>query len=125
MCRIICFTDTGAVASTVEATLGDHDLYLLSATRLTADVRDLVKRLAPDVVLLELTRALDNAHLFFFLRSDQVTRDTPVILVSPSDFTTHHADILEADSVLGHATLADHLSSTVARLMPKARAVGF
>jgi len=66
MCRIVCFTDSGAVTSAVESTLDNHDLHLLSATRLTADVRNLVQHLAPDIVLLELTRALDNAHLFFF-----------------------------------------------------------
>ncbi|MBC8161787.1 MAG: hypothetical protein H7Z42_11265 [Roseiflexaceae bacterium] len=123
MCTIVCFTDSGTVTSAVQATLGDHDLHMLSASRLSADVRDVVQRLAPDVVLLELSRAMDNAHIFFFLRSDQTTRETPIVLVSANESSTHQARVLEADAVLTNASLPDKLRHTIARFQPHEHSV--
>lgn len=122
MNRIVCFADSGAVASTVQQVLHGHDIHILSASRLTTDVRNTVEHIAPDVILLELNRSMDNAHLYFFLRADQATRFTPVILVSPTDTAAQQATILNPDDVLSRTQLANQLLHTVTRHLPIERA---
>ncbi|NJO83433.1 MAG: hypothetical protein HC828_11845 [Blastochloris sp.] len=102
MARLICFIDTTATAYAVQqgANGSDHELHILPASHLTQETREEVCQLAPDIVLLELTRAMDNAHLYFFLRADQCTRDVPIILLSKSAYLDQHAAILQADGWL-------------------------
>ena len=72
MARIICFSDSAAVIHAVQQGIdqGEHTIHLLSASRLNGELRETVARLAPDIILLELSHATDNPHLYFFLRAD-------------------------------------------------------
>lgn len=123
MNRIVCFADSGTIASTIAQELGHLDVHMLSASRLSADVRSTVQRLAPDVILFELNRAMDNAHLFFFLRADQSTRFTPLILVSPSEYAEQQAAILGADAVLSRSSLTSQLKQLVLHMLPREQMV--
>jgi len=116
MARIICFTDNAAVAHVIQQGLVDrqHTLHVLSASRLTEDLRQTVRRLAPDIILLELAQTIDNPHLYFFLRSDQATRNIPIIVLSSGARLAHQAAMLGADGYLQRPYLADQLSSVVA-----------
>lgn len=115
MARIVCFTDNTAVASVVQHALTDrqHVLHFLSASRLTDDLRQNVRRLAPDVILLELSQTIDNPHLYFFLRSDKATRSTPIIILSSGARLAHQAAMLGADGYLQRPFLTDQLSNMV------------
>jgi CheY-like chemotaxis protein len=116
MARIVCFTDNTSVASVVQHELTDrqHALHFLSASRLTDDLRQSVRRLAPDVILLELSQTIDNPHLYFFLRSDKATRNTPIIVLSSGTRLAQQAAMLGADGYLQRPFLAEQLSSMVA-----------
>ena len=116
MARIVCFTDNTAVARVVQHELTDrqHALHFLSASRLTDDLRQSVRRLAPDVILLELSQTIDNPHLYFFLRSDKATRNTPIIVLSSGARRAQQAAMLGADGYLQRPFLAEQLSSMVA-----------
>jgi CheY-like chemotaxis protein len=122
MARIVCFTDDPIVAQTVRQQLAgsDHDVLFLSASRLCDDVRSAVRSLAPDLILMELTSHLDNPHLYIFLRSDTVTRETPVLLLSNSARSQHLATILEANGVLLRPMLGEQLHRAVERYIPMA-----
>jgi len=122
MARIICFTDNAAIARVIQQGLADrqHVLQFLSASRLTETLRQSVRRVAPDVILLELSQTIDNPHLFFFLRSDQATRKIPIILLSSGARLAQQAAMLGADGYLQRPFLADQLSSMVAaQLAPR------
>jgi CheY-like chemotaxis protein len=115
MARIVCFTDNTAVARVVQQELTDqqHALHFLSSSRLTDDLRQSVRRLAPDVILLELSQTIDNPHLYFFLRSDKATRNTPIIVLSSGTRLAQQAAMLGADGYLQRPFLAEQLSSMV------------
>ena len=119
MSSIVCFTDSSAVTHATQHLLSGHELHVLSASRLTDAVRQLVGQIAPDVILLELSASMDNAHLYFFLRADRTTRNIPVILVSPSEFVEQQAAILEADGYLRRTALHDQLRPTISRFLPR------
>ena len=121
MARIVCFTDNNAVAQGVQQGLTDrqHKLHFMSASRLSDELRRKVRRIAPDVILLELSHTVDNPHLFFFLRSDKATRDIPIIVVSSSTRLAQQAAMLGADAFLQRPFLADQLSSMVAAHIPQ------
>lgn len=116
MARIVCFTDDSRIARTVQQELVEsgHDLRFLSASRLCNEVRETVRHLNPEVILLELTSTLDNPHLYIFLRSDDATRGTPVLLLSNSARHQHHADVLGADGVLLRPLLSEQLQPAIA-----------
>jgi CheY-like chemotaxis protein len=122
MARIVCFTDNAAVARVIQQGLQDsqHSLHFLAASRLTEDLRQTVRRLTPDVILLELLQTIDNPHLYFFLRSDQATRNTPIILLSSGTRLAQQAAMLGADGYLPRPYIAEELSSMVtAHLTPQ------
>ena len=123
MCRILCFTDSGALASTVQQVAQPHELHMLSASRLAADVRTTVQRLKPDLVLLELNPAMDNAHLYFFLRSDQATRSIPVILVAPSELSNQQSAIFGSDAIVTRKQVASSLRHTLSRILPQRQSI--
>lgn len=102
MARIICFSDSATVIHAVQQGIdqGEHSIYLLSASRLNGELRETVARLAPDIILLELSHATDNPHLYFFLRANSATRNTPIILVSASHRLAQQAEALGADGFL-------------------------
>ena len=102
MAKVLCFCDTSAVTYAVQQGLigSEHELHMRSASYLTNQTREEIYRLAPDIVLLELTPALDNAHLYFFLRADKYTRHIPIILLSNSLRLHQQATILEANGYL-------------------------
>ena len=78
-------------------------------------------QLAPDVILLELSQTVDSPHLYFFLRSDQVTRHIPIILLSSGARLSQLAAMLGADGCLQRPFVADQISSMVAaHLTPQA-----
>ena len=116
MARIVCFTDNTVVARVVQQELTDrqHALHFLSASQLTDELRQSVRRLAPDVILLELSQTIDNPHLYFFLRSDKATRNTPIIVLSSGARLAQQAAMLGADGYLQRPFLAEQLSSMVA-----------
>ena len=116
MARIVCFTDNTVVARVVQQELTDrqHALHFLSASELTDELRQSVRRLAPDVILLELSQTIDNPHLYFFLRSDKATRNTPIIVLSSGARLAQQAAMLGADGYLQRPFLAEQLSSMVA-----------
>src|SRR3954463_7680573 len=115
MACIICFSDSAAVIHAVQQGIGqgEHTIHLLSASRLNGELRETVARLAPDVILLELSHATDNPHLYFFLRADGATRNTPIILVSAGQRLAQQADILGADGYLQRPFASEQLRTMV------------
>ena len=123
MARIICFADSAAVLHAVQQGLHDeaNTIQLMSASRLSGELRQAVQQFAPDIILLELSHATDNPHLYFFLRCDHVTRNTPIILVSAGKRLAQQAEMLDADGYLQRPFAADQVRSTVAPLLPIAQ----
>lgn len=115
MARIICFADSAAVLHAVQQGLGqeDHTVHLMSASQLTNELRQAVQRIRPDLILLELSHAKDNPHLYFFLRSDQFTRNTPIIVVSAGKRLANQAAMLDADGYLQRPFVAEQVRSVV------------
>ena len=115
MARIICFADNAAVVRAVQQECGDseHAIQVLSASRLTNELRQTVQHFAPDLILLELSHAIDNPHLYFFLRADQITRATPIILVSSGNRLAQQAEMLGADGYVERPFLAEQLRSVL------------
>ncbi|MBK9710332.1 MAG: hypothetical protein IPO81_03215 [Kouleothrix sp.] len=97
---------------------GGHSIHIMSASRLTNELRQAVQSLAPDLILLELSHAIDNPHLYFFLRSDRVTRNTPIILVSAGRRLAHQAEIFDADGYLQRPFAAEQFHNVVASHLP-------
>lgn len=102
MARITCFIDTPALAQQLQQLFEQHDhhLQMMPASSLTIALRDKVQRFAPDLVLMELAQTIDNPHIFFFLRSDSVTRRTPIVVFSSNVRLGEEARILGADAHL-------------------------
>lgn len=122
MARIICFADNTAVVQAVQQGLGEgnHTIHLLSASQLTSELRQTVQRIAPDVILLELSHATDNPHLYFFLRADCVTRNTPIILVSAAGKRlAQQAEILGADGYVERPLATEQLRRAVFPLLAR------
>lgn len=119
MARVVCFSDTTSLVRAVRQSISgrEHSLFPLPGSRLTDDLRRTVRRAAPDVVVLELTRALDNPHLFFFLRSDAATRDVPVIVVADDPSLEPYAEALGADVFVAGAD-ADAIRRALSRYLP-------
>jgi CheY-like chemotaxis protein len=115
MARIICFSDSAAMIHAVQQGLdeGEHTVHLLSASCLNDELRETVQGLAADVILLELSHATDNPHLYFFLRADRATRNTPIIVVSAGQRLAQQAEILGADGYLQRPFAADQLRGAV------------
>ena len=115
MARIICFADSSAVLHAVQQGLGheEHTIHLMSASRLSGELRQAVQGIAPDIILLELSHATDNPHLYFFLRSDHVTRNTPIILVSAGKRLSKQAEMLDADGYLQRPFIPEQVRSAV------------
>jgi CheY-like chemotaxis protein len=120
MARIACFSDNPALVRAVRLGLSgrEHAIFPLPSSRLTDDLRRTVRHLAPDIVLLELSHALDNPHLFIFLRADQATRHVPVIVLSSSPQLDLYAAALGADGFLSSAFTADELARALAPFVP-------
>ena len=126
MAQIVCFADNAAVVEAVMQGLGesDHTVHMLSASRLTGELRQQVQELAPDIILLELSHATDNPHLYFFLRSDSITRSTPVLLVSgASRPLAQQAEILGADGYIERPLAGEQIQSALIPHLPRQQAV--
>ena len=125
MARIICFTDNPAVLHAIQQGLGagEHSLYPFSASRLTSELRHAVQDLAPDMILLELSHSTDNPHLYFFLRADKITRNTPIILVSAGSRLAQQAAILGADGYVERPFVSEQLHSVLNLHLPLQHAV--
>lgn len=115
MACIVCFSDSVPLIGALRQALRDpaYELHVLPASRLDDDLRHLVRRLCPDLILLELTPTLDNPHLLFFLRSDCATRATPLVLLSCGTWAEQSAAILGADGALRYPFDADQLWETL------------
>lgn len=102
MARIVCFSDSLALVRTMRQGISsrEHSLFPLPGSQLSEELRRTVRKLAPDVIMIELTRALDNPHLFFFLRSDAATRNVPLIAVAANPELEPYAAALGADGFL-------------------------
>ena len=125
MARIICFADNSAVVNAVQQGLGEgnHTIHLLSASLLTSELRHTVQRIAPDIILMELSHATDNPHLYFFLRADRVTRNTPIILVSTAGKPlAQQAEILGADGYIDRPLGCEQLRRVVGPHLPRQQA---
>ena len=124
MARIICFSDSAAVIHAVQQGIdqGEHTIHLLSASRLNGELRETVARLMPDIILLELSHATDNPHLYFFLRADCATRDTPIILVSAGHRLAQQAEVLGADGFLQRPFASAQLLDVVSPYLALQRA---
>jgi CheY-like chemotaxis protein len=125
MYRIICFSDSPAIIHAVSQGLddGEHTLQLLPASRLTNELRQAVHDFAPDLILLEMSHAMDNPHIYFFLRADDATRETPVILVSNGVRLDQQAEILGADGFLQRPFAAEQLQSVVSPFLTPLQAL--
>jgi|GEM_PF-2039065 CheY-like chemotaxis protein len=126
MYRIVCFTDNAAVARIVQQRLTDQpcNLQFLPASRLTDELRNYVRRFAPDMLLFELSPTLDNLSLFFFLRADQATRHIPVVMITPSAQFDQYAQVLGANACISRTLLSDRLLPTISHhLVPIESAV--
>ena len=124
MARIVCFADNAAVVNAVQQGLGEghHTIHLLSASQLTSALRQTVQRIAPDIILLELSHATDNPHLYFFLRADRITRNTPIILVSTSGKPlAQQSEILGADGYIERPLATEQLRRAVMPHLPRHR----
>ncbi|MBO9325696.1 MAG: response regulator [Roseiflexus sp.] len=102
MACVVCLSDTVSLVRAVReeiATWG-HTLYPFPCSRLNDALRQAVRQASPDVILLELTGAIDNPHIYFFLRADQSTRNVPVIFLSSAPDLDVFADALGADGSL-------------------------
>jgi CheY-like chemotaxis protein len=102
MALVACLADTPAVANQIKMTAEElgHEVQSLCASCLDRATRQWLRALNPDVIVLELARALDNLHLYFFLRSDAELRRTPVFLASNGRNLSEQAAMLEADGYL-------------------------
>jgi DNA-binding response OmpR family regulator len=102
MARILCLADTPTLATQVVSKVAElgHDVEHMHASGLDKAFREALRAAQPDLILLELTRALDNPHLYFFMRSDSALRDTPVVLMANGRNLGEQAAILEADGYL-------------------------
>lgn len=102
MACVVCLSDTVSLVRLVreEVTSSGHLLVPFPGSRLNDALRQAVRQAAPDVVLFELTNAIDNPHLYFFLRSDQATRHVPIIFLSPRSDLELLASALGADGYL-------------------------
>lgn len=125
MPRIICFSDSAAVRRAIRQGLSNHgpSIHFLTASHLTGELRRTVERLAPAVILLELSQAIDTPHLYFFLRSDKATRDIPIILLSGGGRLDQQAAVLDADGYLQRPFAADQLWRTVAAYLTPQQAL--
>jgi CheY-like chemotaxis protein len=115
MTQVVCFSDSAAVISAVRQGLTAEEVvvHTLPASRLTDELRQMVCALAPDLFLLELSQALDNPHIYFFLRSDHATRNIPVVLISAGSRLEQHAKMLEADGYLQRPFVAAQVQQAV------------
>lgn len=125
MVRLICFTDNQIVAQKLhqELTGPEYTLDVLPASKLTTELREAVERLAPNVILLEVSRAIDNPHLYFFLRSDRATRDVPIILFSSSKHLAEEALLLGAEGYLPLPFGSERLRTTLVSCLQLQRAL--
>ncbi len=115
MTTIACFVDNSILAQNLQQMLFGYDVHIFSASELNFQVRDQVQQLSPDIVLMEVTRAMENAHLYFFLRADEYTRATPVILISLSNHVAYQASVLEANGFLQAPFSSEQLYETLDR----------
>lgn len=102
MARICCFIDTLTLRQHIQQYFAhtDDNLQMSSASLLNRAVRTKVQQFTPDLILMELSKSIDNPHIFFFLRSDCTTRQVPIIVFSNSVRLAEEAHILGADAHL-------------------------
>ena len=87
MARIICFADNAAVVYAVEQGFveGEHSICLLSASRLTSELRRIVQNFAPDLILLDMQlpdiSGLDVAQS---IKASGELKHIPIIAVTAS-----------------------------------------
>lgn len=128
MMQFICFTEDRSLAAELQISLHHHSpaITMFTAAALSEDVRQQVRQIAPDLILLELTSGLANAHMLFYLRSEQVTRATPIIALTSDATTAHYAPILGADAVMMLPASAAQVGQVISRLLqlPSALEIG-
>jgi CheY-like chemotaxis protein len=102
MALVACLADTPVLAKQIRTKAEElgHEVESLCASCLDRATRQWLRALNPDVIVLELSRALDNLHFYFFLRSDSELRHTPVILAANGRNLSEQATMLEADGYL-------------------------
>lgn len=122
MALVACLADTPALVSQISQQVEElgHQVQVHCASYLDRTIRQGLRTLKPDIILLELTRALDNPHLYFFMRTDSLLRDVPVILVAHGHNLSERAAVLGADGFLNSPfdldQLADFLPEEVSEL---------
>jgi CheY-like chemotaxis protein len=118
---VVCFTDNEPLASDIRRSLHTAHIPLTSlpASALSDHVRSAVQRLAPSVILLELTPNLENAHVLIFLRSDATTRHTPIIALCADRQATPMILALGANTVIDSTAPADTIARSVLHYFPQ------
>ncbi len=124
MARIACFTDCDDIADTLQRELqhSTHEWYVFPASRLDQALREDVQSFCPDLVLLELNQAVDNAHLFFFLSIEEAIRHAPIVFISANMNINQQALMFNADGALHYPFGADQLWDMLTTFVPQARA---
>lgn len=125
MARITCFADSPILMQQLQQCFAGttHNLQMVTASHLTHALRTQVQQFSPDLILMELSQSMDNPHIFFFLRSDQTTRNTPIVVFSNSPRSAEEAAILGADGYLPRVFVPAQLHSQVHALLPQEYAV--
>lgn len=125
MARIISFADTSTLKDWIARSIGrEHRHLALPASQLTNTIRAAIRDFAPDIVLLELNSTINNAYLYFFLRADQATSDTPIILVSDSTSTDLYTHVFDAEGGVQRLFNAHQIADIIAQHLPRERAAG-
>jgi DNA-binding response OmpR family regulator len=119
MMQLICFSEDRTLAAELHTSLHHHSpaITVFPASALSEAVRQQVQRISPDMIVLELTSGLGNAYMLFYLRAEQATRATPILVLTDETTTAHYASILGADAVLMLPTTKGQLGQTVSRLL--------
>lgn len=119
MMQLICFSEDRTLAAELHASLHHHSpaIAVFTASALSQAVRQQVQRISPDMIVLELTSGLGNAHMLFYLRAEQATRSTPILVLTDESTTAHYATILGADAVLMLPTTTGQIGQMISRLL--------
>ena len=118
--RIVCFVDDEQLIAAAECALieSQQPFHIFSARDLSADVRQMIRYATPELFLVELFPSLSNVHLVVFLRSDEITRSRPILLLSTDPYIDQHAAALSADAALHIPATPVQISEAIAQLLP-------
>jgi hypothetical protein len=102
MLRIAYCTVHTAVAQAIQQSFVDlpYQLTQIPAYPLTNKIRRQIHQLEPHVVLLEFAHTIEHLNFYYFLRSDGVTRQIPVVFLAIDQLVQSNALALEPDACI-------------------------